>query len=103
MAIENKTTLFLDGPDNFPAGLQDNEDYKKFGYGYYLGAPWSVGQINGKPQWLIKMQTEFQGEGIHLNYLFSIYFQLPHNAIVEFSIVVFKVWALSSAPCLLLY
>jgi len=40
--------MFLNGPDSFPPGLRDNEDYKKFGYGYYLGSPWVVQQVKGQ-------------------------------------------------------
>ena len=28
-------------------GLEKNEDYVKFGYGYYVGAPWIVGDTKG--------------------------------------------------------
>lgn len=48
MAIERRETLFFDGPDKFPTSLKNNEDYTKFGYGYYLGAPWVVGQVKGE-------------------------------------------------------
>lgn len=47
MAIERKETLFIDDPTKFP-GLEKNEDFVKFGYGYYLGAPWVVGGTRGK-------------------------------------------------------
>ena len=46
VAIERKETLFIDDPTQFP-GLEKNEDYVKFGYGYYLGAPWAVGDTRG--------------------------------------------------------
>jgi glutaredoxin 3 len=46
VAIEKKQTLFIDDPTKFP-GLEKNEDYVKFGYGYYVGAPWVVGGTRG--------------------------------------------------------
>ena len=46
VAIENKKTLFIDDPNKFP-GLEKNEDYIKYGYAYYVGAPWVVGQTRG--------------------------------------------------------
>ncbi|XP_064389417.1 uncharacterized protein LOC135337418 isoform X1 [Halichondria panicea] len=56
VTIEDKVTLFLDGPDKFPTGLKDNDDYKKFGYGYHLGgAPWIVGQVKGT---VVAMETQ---------------------------------------------
>ena len=47
VAIERKETLFIDDPSQFP-GLEMNEDYVKYGYGYYLGAPWAVGDTRGE-------------------------------------------------------
>lgn len=47
VAIERKETLFIDDPSQFP-GLEKNEDYVKYGYGYYLGAPWAVGDTRGE-------------------------------------------------------
>ena len=47
MAIEKKSTLFIDDPLKVP-GLEKNEDWVKFGYGYYVGAPWVVGQTKGE-------------------------------------------------------
>ena len=38
VAIEKKMTLFIDDPTKAP-GLEKNEDWAKFGYGYYVGAP----------------------------------------------------------------
>ena len=29
------------------SGIEKNEDWVKFGYGYYVGAPWTVGQLRG--------------------------------------------------------
>ena len=46
VAIEKKETLFISDPTSIP-GLEKNEDYVKFGYGYYVGAPWIVGQLRG--------------------------------------------------------
>ena len=46
VAIEKKETLFISDPTSVP-GLEKNEDYVKFGYGYYVGAPWAVGQLKG--------------------------------------------------------
>lgn len=46
VAIERRETLFIDDPTKFP-GLEKNEDWVKFGYGYYVGAPWVVGQTKG--------------------------------------------------------
>ena len=39
--------MFIDDPTKFP-GLEKNEDYIKFGYGYYVGAPWIVGDTKGQ-------------------------------------------------------
>ena len=39
VALEKNETLFIDDPAKFP-GLEKNEDFVKFGYGYYIGAPW---------------------------------------------------------------
>ena len=50
VAIERKETLFIDDPSQFP-GLEKNEDYVKYGYGYYLGAPWAVGDTRGEVEW----------------------------------------------------
>ena len=47
VAIERKETLFVEDPTQFP-GLEKNEDYIKYGYGYYVGAPWIVGDTRGK-------------------------------------------------------
>ena len=47
MAIERKETLFIDDPTKFPE-MEKNEDYVKFGYGYYVGAPWVVGDTRGE-------------------------------------------------------
>ena len=38
-AIEKKATLYIDGPAEIPGPLKQNNDYVKFGYGYYVGAP----------------------------------------------------------------
>ncbi len=46
VAIETRQTLFIDDPTTMP-GLEKNEDYVKFGYGYYVGAPWIVGDTKG--------------------------------------------------------
>ena len=46
VALEKKSTLFIDDPTKIP-GLERNEDWVKFGYGYYVGAPWVVGQTRG--------------------------------------------------------
>ena len=46
VVLEKKLTLFIDDPLKMP-GLEKNEDWVKFGYGYYVGAPWIVGQIKG--------------------------------------------------------
>ena len=46
VVLEKKLTLFIDDPLKMP-GLEKNEDWVKFGYGYYVGAPWVVGQIRG--------------------------------------------------------
>ena len=46
VAIERQQTLFIDDPTKYP-GLEKNEDWVKFGYGYYVGAPWVVGQTKG--------------------------------------------------------
>ena len=46
VAIEKKQSLFIDDPAKIP-GLEKNEDWVKFGYGYYVGAPWVVGQTKG--------------------------------------------------------
>ena len=47
VAIERKQSLFIDDPLAIP-GLEKNEDWVKFGYGYYVGAPWVVGQTKGE-------------------------------------------------------
>ena len=46
VAIERRETMFIDDPSKHP-GLEKNEDWVKFGYGYYVGAPWVVGQTKG--------------------------------------------------------
>ena len=46
VAIERKETLYVDDPSKIPE-LEHNEDFVKFGYGYYVGAPWAVGQLRG--------------------------------------------------------
>ena len=46
VVLEKKLTLFIDDPLKVP-GLEKNEDWVKYGYGYYVGAPWVVGQIRG--------------------------------------------------------
>jgi glutaredoxin 3 len=46
VAIDRKITLYVDDPTKMP-GLEQTEDWVKFGYNHYLGAPWSVGQVNG--------------------------------------------------------
>ena len=46
VVLENKVTLFIDDPLKVP-GVEKNEDWVKFGYGYYVGAPWNVGQLRG--------------------------------------------------------
>ena len=48
-AIEKKATLYIDGPAEIPGPLKQNNDYVKFGYGYYVGAPWVAGQTKGRP------------------------------------------------------
>ena len=50
VTIERKETLFIDDPSQF-LGLEKNEDYVKYGYGYYLGAPWAVGDTRGEVEW----------------------------------------------------
>ena len=47
VAIEKRETLFINDPTEVP-GLEKNEDWVKFGYGYYVGAPWTVGQTTGE-------------------------------------------------------
>ena len=47
LAINKKITLFVEDPTKIP-GLEQNFDWVEFGYGHYVGAPWSVGQVNGK-------------------------------------------------------
>ena len=47
VAIEKKQTLFIDDPTKVP-GLEKNEDWVKFGYGYYVGAPWVFGELKGQ-------------------------------------------------------
>ena len=47
VAIEKRETLFINDPSKVP-GLEKNEDWVKFGYGYYVGAPWTVGQTTGE-------------------------------------------------------
>ena len=47
VAIEKRETLFINDPTKVP-GLEKNEDWVKFGYGYYVGAPWTVGQTTGE-------------------------------------------------------
>ncbi|GMI06311.1 hypothetical protein TrLO_g12002 [Triparma laevis f. longispina] len=39
VALTTDSTFFVDDPSAVP-GLEENEDYVKFGYGYYIGAPW---------------------------------------------------------------
>lgn len=46
VALEKEETLYIDDPALYP-GLEENEDYVKFGYGYYVGAPWRCGQVKG--------------------------------------------------------
>ena len=46
VVLEQKLTLFIDDPLKV-SGLEKNEDWVKFGYGYYVGAPWVVGQLKG--------------------------------------------------------
>ncbi len=46
VVLEKKQTLFIDDPTKVP-GLEKNNDWVKYGYGYYVGAPWIVGQIKG--------------------------------------------------------
>ena len=47
VAIEKKQTLFIDDPTKVP-GLEKNEDWVKFGYGYYVGAPGVFGELKGQ-------------------------------------------------------
>lgn len=47
VAIEKHETLFIDDPTKVP-GLEKNEDWVKFGYGYYVGAPWTFGELKGE-------------------------------------------------------
>ena len=44
--MERKSTLFVDDPTKIP-GLERNEDWVKFGYGHYVGAPWIVRETQG--------------------------------------------------------
>lgn len=47
VVVERGETVFVDGIENAPDGLKENEDFVKFGYGYYLGAVWKHGQMSG--------------------------------------------------------
>eukprot|EP00008_Paramoeba_atlantica_P008325 CAMPEP_0201481212 /NCGR_PEP_ID=MMETSP0151_2-20130828/5510_1 /ASSEMBLY_ACC=CAM_ASM_000257 /TAXON_ID=200890 /ORGANISM="Paramoeba atlantica, Strain 621/1 / CCAP 1560/9" /LENGTH=152 /DNA_ID=CAMNT_0047863297 /DNA_START=450 /DNA_END=905 /DNA_ORIENTATION=- len=47
IAIERGETVFFDGPENFPSSIEKNEDFVKFGYGFYIGASWDYDQIQG--------------------------------------------------------
>ena len=62
VAIERKETLFIDDPTQFP-GLEKNEDYVKYGYGYYLGAPWAVGDTRGEVEWKWGRKRREKGSG----------------------------------------
>ena len=46
--MEKNETLFFDGPEKRFQELKNCSDWVKFGYGYYIGAPWSVRQLRGR-------------------------------------------------------
>eukprot|EP01095_Lingulamoeba_sp_RSL-Kostka_P001474 TRINITY_DN1205_c0_g1_i1.p1 TRINITY_DN1205_c0_g1~~TRINITY_DN1205_c0_g1_i1.p1 ORF type:complete len:266 (-),score=101.67 TRINITY_DN1205_c0_g1_i1:1022-1819(-) len=46
VAVERGETLFIEDLSQFP-DLSNNEDFVKFGYGYYLGAVWVHKQMKG--------------------------------------------------------
>ena len=47
VVIEKGQTLFFDGPEKRFPELKNCNDWVKYGYGYYIGVPWSVGQLKG--------------------------------------------------------
>lgn len=47
VVVEKGQTLFFDGPEKRFPELKNCNDWVKFGYGYYIGVPWSVGQLKG--------------------------------------------------------
>ena len=46
VVLEKRETLFIEDPLKVP-GLEKNNDWVKFGYGYYVGTPWVAGQLKG--------------------------------------------------------
>lgn len=47
MVMQEKKTFFFDDLSNLPKELRSNIDLVKYGYGYYIGAPWSVKDMRG--------------------------------------------------------
>lgn len=47
VVLEQKETLFIDGPSNMLPGLENNADMVEFGYSYYVGAPYVAGPLKG--------------------------------------------------------
>ena len=48
VVMEERKTMFFNDPTDLPPGLRNNEDHVKYGYSYYIGAPWVVGDIRGR-------------------------------------------------------
>ena len=66
VALEKNETLFIDDPAKFP-GLEKNEDFVKFGYGYYIGAPWRQrggGALSGTIAVMEKVAGKFKPEHV---------------------------------------
>lgn len=76
VALEKGETLFIDDPTKFP-GLEKNEDYTKFGYGYYIGSPWRQrgGTLSGTIAVMEKVPGKFKPEHVAVVELFRDLFE----------------------------
>eukprot|EP00992_Anisonema_acinus_P007109 TRINITY_DN274_c0_g1_i1.p1 TRINITY_DN274_c0_g1~~TRINITY_DN274_c0_g1_i1.p1 ORF type:complete len:276 (-),score=63.34 TRINITY_DN274_c0_g1_i1:81-908(-) len=77
MALENNETMFVDDPSKVP-GLEKNEDYLKFGYGYYIGAPWRQKggtSLTGTIAVMEKVPNKIKPEHVKIVELFRDLFQ----------------------------
>eukprot|EP00656_Telonema_subtile_P046532 TRINITY_DN53015_c0_g1_i1.p1 TRINITY_DN53015_c0_g1~~TRINITY_DN53015_c0_g1_i1.p1 ORF type:complete len:156 (+),score=41.72 TRINITY_DN53015_c0_g1_i1:126-593(+) len=82
VALENNETLFIDDPSKFP-GLEKNEDYIKFGYGYYIGAPWRQkrGTLTGTIAVMEKVAGKLKEEHVKKVEMFRDLFQADLSSV----------------------
>ena len=84
VALVEGKTLFIDDPTKFP-GLEKNEDYVKYGYGYYIGAPWRQrgGTLTGTIAIMEKVAGKFKPEHEAMVNLFRDLFEQDISMLVK--------------------